>query len=111
MILRVFRARAKPGQRAAVERMQVELGVPVVAGKPGLVTFFAAKPATKDGDEFSFITVWKDLESLKRWAGPNWQEAVLPEEEKPFLREVSVAHYEVSATPELKGAAPISKAR
>ena len=41
------------------------------------------------------MTVWRDPDSLRAFAGDNWENAVIPEEERPVIAESSIEHYEV----------------
>ena len=46
--------------------------------------------------EFVVVTVWRDLQSLQRFAGPDWQrEGVIPAGELPLLEGTVLHHYEV----------------
>jgi len=40
------------------------------------------------------VTIWKDLSSLKRFAGDKWEKAVIPsEKERAALKKWFVHHY------------------
>lgn len=92
MIVRIFRARVRPGQQAAFEEKARALSVPLVRAQPGLLAFFPGRPLG-DGDEFVMVTVWRDLDALRGFVGDDWRQAVVPLEEVPFLWETSVQHY------------------
>jgi len=46
-------------------------------------------------DEFVMVTVWKDMEALRAFAGDDWKASVIPESERPLLEVSLVHHYEV----------------
>ncbi len=39
------------------------------------------------------VTTWRDLESLKKFAGERWDHAAIDPEERPLLSQTSVFHY------------------
>jgi hypothetical protein len=94
MIIRVFRARTHPGKQADFETKVKELSIPLVQSQTGLLAFFSGRPMESSPDEFVMVTVWRDLESLKAFAGIDWNVSVIPEPERPLLQASSVHHYE-----------------
>ena len=95
MIVRVFRARVRPGSAADFEAMMREQSIPLVQAADGLVSWWAGRPLGETG-EFVMVTVWRDLESLQEFAGPDWQrEGVIPADELPLLDETVLHHYEL----------------
>lgn len=103
MIVRVFRARVHSGKASAFESLVRSLSIPLVRGQKGLVAFYSGRPAGASADEFVMVTVWRDLASLKAFAGDAWESAVIPEGERPLLRETFVHHYEVIDSAVLAG--------
>jgi heme-degrading monooxygenase HmoA len=95
MIIRVFRARTHPGKQADFERKVKELSIPLVQSQKGLLAFFSGRPMTSSPDEFVMVTIWKDLESLKAFAGIDWNVSVIPEPERPLLQASFIHHYEI----------------
>jgi hypothetical protein len=49
------------------------------------------------GTEFVYVTVWRDIASIRSFAGENWKAAVIDPSEEHMLQETSISHY---ATPE-----------
>jgi heme-degrading monooxygenase HmoA len=95
MIVRVFRARVRTGSAADFEVMLREQSIPLLAAADGLVSWWAGRPLGETG-EFVVVTVWRDLESLQDFAGPDWQrEGVIPADELPLLEGTVLHHYEV----------------
>jgi heme-degrading monooxygenase HmoA len=95
MIVRVFRAQPKRGKSAAFEEKARALSVPLVKKQPGLVAYFPGKPLDDQNGEFVMITVWDSIESLRAFAGDDFNAAVIPPEEIPLLESTSVQHYTV----------------
>lgn len=95
MIIRVFRAKTHPGKQAEFEAKVKELSIPLVRSQKGLLAFFSGRPMASTPDEFVMVTVWKDLESLKAFAGMDWNVSVIPEPERPLLQANLIHHYEM----------------
>ena len=117
MVIRVFRAHVQPGRQADFEAMARRLSVPLVRKQKGLLGFYAGRPLghSKDEfaadilhivaivraeDEFVMVTLWDSVESIRAFVGPDWEQAVVPEEERPVLLDSFVHHYEAYATSE-----------
>jgi quinol monooxygenase YgiN len=95
VIVRVFRARVRPGSAADFEASVRQLSIPLVKAADGLVSWWAGRPLGETG-EFVMVTVWRDLESLQEFAGPDWQrEGVIPADELPLLDGTVLHHYEL----------------
>jgi len=93
MIVRVFRARTRPGKAEAFRKFFEEQALPVMREQRGLVRVEIGWPMAPT-DEFLMITVWRDLDSLRAFSGDDWMQAKLLPEERPLLDEVFVHHYE-----------------
>jgi quinol monooxygenase YgiN len=95
MIVRVFRARVRAGAAADFEAKVRQESIPLVEAAGGVVSWWAGRPLGAAG-EFVMVSIWQDLESLKAFAGPDWQrEGVIPPDELPLLEETILHHYEL----------------
>jgi heme-degrading monooxygenase HmoA len=94
MIIRVFRARVQPGMGATHERMVRDLSIPLVESQQGFITCYTGRPVGSNSDEYVMVSLWKDIDSLRVFAGENWEEGVIPKPERPNLKEIHVHHYE-----------------
>jgi heme-degrading monooxygenase HmoA len=92
-IIRVFRARVRPGKQAEFERFFRESALPYLRGRPGLLAQHVGRPLEPTAAEFVYVTVWEDLAALQAFAGEEWQAAHLLPEEVPLLQETLVDHY------------------
>lgn len=97
MIIRIFRACAKPGKAAEFRKIFLDEALPLVRAQRGLVRAEIGWPKPPTDDEFLMITVWESEEALRGFAGDAWQEARLLDEERPLLREVAVHHYNAAS--------------
>jgi len=100
MVIRVFRAHVQPGRQADFEAMALRLSVPLVQKQKGLLGFYAGRPLGHAKNEFVMVTLWDSVDSVKAFVGPDWEQAVVPEEERPVLVDTFVHHYEAFATSE-----------
>ncbi len=99
MIVRVFRARVRPGKAAEFERLHRTQSLDLVRSQPGLVTWYAGRPVGSNRDEFVLVTIWRDLEALRAFAGDQIDHAIIPDDEFPLIAESHVQHYETYADP------------
>lgn len=97
MILRIFRARARPGEAAGFEERARALGFDRMKPTPGLRAWFAGKPLDADAREFVMITVWESEDALRAFAGETWRELELPADERKTLELAAVEHFALHA--------------
>jgi transposase/quinol monooxygenase YgiN len=96
IIIRIFRARLKPGMRSAFEQLCHERSIPLIRSNPGSLAVHVGKPAAGRSDDFVLVSVWRDLPSLKAFAGERWDEALILPGEADLLEEAAVEHYDES---------------
>lgn len=94
MIIRVFRARIRPGKVAEFKRMVQEQSIPWLTSTNGMLGYWAGEPRGDDEREFVMMTLWRDLESLKGFVGENWQTPVVTADEAPLVEEMVAHHYQ-----------------
>jgi heme-degrading monooxygenase HmoA len=97
VIIRVFRPKVWPGKQKEFEMFLRETAVPLVAEQHGLIAQHVGVPLEDGGTEFVYVTVWRDIASIRSFAGENWKAAVIDPSEEHMLQETSISHY---ATPE-----------
>lgn len=96
MIIRVFRARLKPGACPAFDRLCRTVSVPLMRAQPGCLAVSIGEPAPARPEEFVVVSVWRDLEHLQEFTGARWREATILPGEADLLEVASVAHYDDS---------------
>ena len=69
--------------------------VAVVRGKPGNRGHLFGENVSSDGNDLVFISVWKDLESIKSYFGGDWEQSYLPEGYDALIESCSIRHIEV----------------
>ncbi len=94
VIIRVFRVRVKPGKQGQYERMVREQILPFLRSQPGLMNLHAGARAKDHPDEFMVVSVWKDLDSVRKLAGDDWQKPVSIPGEAELVERSEVEHFE-----------------
>lgn len=95
MIFRVFRATIRPGKVDEFRDLLERLSVPMVKAAKGMLGYYVGEPLDPAVPEFTVTTLWQDLDSLKAFAGENWNRSVIPPEEVPLIAESFIHHYEI----------------
>jgi quinol monooxygenase YgiN len=96
-ILRIFKARAKPGCEPALAEKLATTSAQLVSDQPGLLSFLAAGPANDTDRDFVFATVWRDAKALKMLFGSEWRVSLLPPGYSELIEECAVEHYRLTA--------------
>jgi transposase len=94
MILRVFRARLKPGAREAFEQLCYDVSIPLMRAQPGLITLHVGRSLPEHPDEFVLVSIWKDIESIKGFVGDTWDHPLILPGEAMLVQETTVQHYD-----------------
>ena len=94
MIIRFFRAIVHDGQVESFKTLFQETILPFVRSQDGLVSASIGLPHESSPNEFSMLMHWRDMESIKKFAGDTWQTAVVLPEEAHLLKETFVYHYQ-----------------
>jgi len=87
----------KAGAGEEFRRFAEETAIPMLRRQDGCL--YAVAGVSEDGSEASVVTVWRDLEALKKFAGDRWWEPYIHQREAPLLGEKpAVNHYGVAAS-------------
>ena len=95
MIIRVFHGYALPGRSAAFASLCEEISLPMLRREPGLLAAHAGAP-TGCPDEYLVVSIWKDLDGLRSFTGPQWRDVVILPGEAMLLVRATVEHYNES---------------
>lgn len=91
-IVRVFKARARPGKEKELADRLAKTSPTVVQGKAGFLGYFTGVPAQPDSRDFLFISMWRHFFALKEVFGDSWRESHLA----PGYAELIEDHSKVS---------------
>lgn len=95
-ILRIFDVRALPGKVDILKRKLSDTSIDVVKGEPGNLGYFFGESLSGDAHDLVFISVWKDLDSVKARFGDDWQVSFLPEGYEALIETCSIRHLKFS---------------
>ena len=93
MIIRVFRPTIHAGKEGEFEAFLRDTAVPLVSRQAGLVAQHLGRSHDPASTEYLYVTVWRDVESVRAFAGEHWQEAVITPDERHLLRQTWIGHY------------------
>jgi heme-degrading monooxygenase HmoA len=92
-LIRVFRASVKPGMTTEFQSFFLNEALPLVKSQTGMQRATVGLPSDGKPNEFIMISEWDSLESLKRFAGEDWNTAVIDPRESHLLVETAIDHY------------------
>ena len=93
MIIRIFRAMIQKDQVSEFKRMVKDQSIPWLESSEGMLGYFPGEPFGENAREFVMITLWRDLDSLKAFAGTDWDNPVVTEDEAPLVETMMAEHY------------------
>ena len=93
MIIRIFRAKIRKGQIPEFKRMVQEQSIPWLENSDGMLGYFPGEPCGENEREFVMITLWRDLDSLKAFAGTEWDNPIVTADEAPLVETMFAEHY------------------
>ena len=97
MIARVWRGNTRASDAEAYGAFLEAKGFADYRGTPGnLGAILLRRASSSETAEFVLISYWRDLDAVRRFAGPDAEKAVYYPEDERFLlgKEPHVAHYE-----------------
>lgn len=95
MILRQFRVTIHAGKSDEFEALFRDQILPLVKRQNGLEWVAAGKPLNGEPNVFCMTMLWRDLESVKAFAGENWNEARVEPEEAHLISATQLEHFEL----------------
>ncbi len=97
MIVRMWHGRVPREKADAYRKFLNEHAIPDYRSIDGNIAVYILQRDEDEVTHFITLTFWKDIESIKRFAGEDYEKAKYYEEDKDFLLEFEpkVVHYEV----------------
>jgi len=96
-VLRIFEVQVKDGH---VEELLANFSTTsskVVEGHPGNRGYFFGQSIQSDENTVMFVSVWDDLDAVKRRFGDDWQVSYLPDGYEELIENCSVRHLDASS--------------
>ena len=72
MIIRVFLAVIRDGKVDEFKKLVQEQSIPWLKQSEGMPDYFPGQPFEENEREFTMITLWRDLDSIKAFCGEDW---------------------------------------
>lgn len=67
--------------------------VPWLKDSEGMLAYFPGEPFENNKREFVMISLWQNLESIKKFAGEDWDAPVITDAEVPLVEAIYANHY------------------
>jgi len=96
-VMRLFQVRAKKGCADELLSKFATTSANVVRQEPGNEGYFFGPGIAADEDVVVFASFWKDLDSVKKRFGEDWQSSFLPPGYENLIEECSVRHIDLSS--------------
>jgi len=95
MIVRIFQVVTRPGKEQAFADFFHGTAIPLMKSTPGIVSVLPGAARAESPREFSFVMVWKDLESLKAFVGEDCASPHIDPAEAELVESRSITHYDL----------------
>jgi heme-degrading monooxygenase HmoA len=94
---RIWRGRTLASKADEYQKYLESNGIPRVRATPGNLGVTVLRRPDGDKTEFLVLSVWESVDAIKKFAGEDYQKAVLLPRDREYLTEVepNVFHYEV----------------
>ena len=94
-VLRMFEVWAKPGCADILMEKFASTSAGVVQGHPGNLGFVFGRDIKVDANYVMFVSVWQDVEAVKKRFGDDWQESFLPPGYEALIERHALRHVAV----------------
>jgi heme-degrading monooxygenase HmoA len=96
-VARIWRGRTLAAKADEYEAYLFASGITRVRATPGNLGVTVLRRADGDQTEFLVISIWESLDAVKRFAGADYEKAVILDRDREYLVEVepTVRHYTV----------------
>ena len=94
MIMRIFQVVVRPGKEEEFGHFFHGTAIPLMKSTEGIVSVLPGAPRPDSPREFSFVMVWKDLDSLKAFVGEDYQSPHIDAAEAELVETRTIKHYE-----------------
>ncbi|MEX0320045.1 MAG: antibiotic biosynthesis monooxygenase [Ruegeria sp.] len=95
MIMRIFQVVVRPGKESEFSDFFHNTAIPLMKGTDGIVSVLPGAPRVDSPREFSFVMVWKDLQSLKAFVGEDYQSPHIDPAEAELVESRTIKHYDL----------------
>lgn len=93
-IIRVFRVIVRRELHEEFEEKFSTISTEAVETADGSLDCSLGRPTQWAPDEYVMVSRWRDVESLKKFAGDRWNEAFIPAGMEKYVESCTLHHYE-----------------
>jgi heme-degrading monooxygenase HmoA len=95
MIMRIFQVVTRPGKEKEFGDFFHQTAIPLMKRTDGIVGLLPGAPRPDSPREFSFVMVWRDLDSLKAFVGDDYRSPHVDPAEEALVESRTIRHYEL----------------
>ena len=97
-IARIWKGRTLESKADEYEAYLNQSGISKIRSTPGNLGAYVLRRTSDGKTEFVVISLWESLDAVRRFAGPDYQKAVILPKDRQYLLEVepNVVHYEIA---------------
>jgi heme-degrading monooxygenase HmoA len=96
MIMRIFQVVTRPGKEEEFSKFFHETAIPLMKVTKGIVQVLPGAPSQESPREFSVVMVWDSLDSLKAFAGEDYQSPHIDPAEAELVESRTIKHYDLA---------------
>ena len=95
MIMRIFQVVTRPGKEDEFAKFFHETAIPLMQSTDGIVSVLPGASRPESPREFSFVMVWRDLDSLKAFVGEDYTSPHIDPAEEEIVESRTIRHYDL----------------
>lgn len=95
MIMRIFQVTTHPGKEGEFREFFHDVALPLMKSVDGIVSILPGAARPESPQEFSFVMVWRDLESLKAFVGEDYECPHIDPAEAELVASRRIRHYDL----------------
>jgi len=97
-VARIWKGRTLESKADEYEAYLNQSGISKIRATPGNLGAYVLRRTSDGKTEFVVISLWESLDAVRRFAGPDYQKAVILPKDRQYLLEVepNVVHYEIA---------------
>lgn len=95
MIMRIFQVTTHPGKEEDFSKFFHETAIPLMKNTDGIVNVLPGAARTDSPQGFSFVMIWRDLDSLKAFVGEDYTSPHIATDEAELVAARTIKHYDL----------------
>lgn len=95
MIMRIFQVMIREGKEEEFSRFFHDTAIPLMQSTDGIVLVLPGAARPQSPRHFSFVMVWRDLESLQAFVGEDIESPHIDAAEAELVESRTIRHYDL----------------